>query len=55
VYVAFGAAPAAATYPHLARWYTHISALLGNRCEQHSRSSRLPAAHLLPAICARPR
>ncbi len=32
VYVAFSAAPAAATYPHLARWYSHISALLGNRC-----------------------
>jgi hypothetical protein len=32
VYVAFSAAPAAATYPHLARWYSHVSALLGSRC-----------------------
>ena len=31
VYVAFGAAPAAASAPHAARWYSHISALLGSR------------------------
>ena len=35
VYVAFAGAPAAATYPHTARWYNHVTALLGSRCANH--------------------
>jgi len=34
--VALSSAPAAASAPHTARWYSHISALLGSRCDPPS-------------------